>query len=368
MSNVRAHSQDDLRMLRGSVRTLFERAGGIARARNARDKGWDRQVMNELAHAGVLGVAAPEAVGGLGMGLTAAGVIVEEVGRALTPEPVVSAIALAIGMIQRVCPGDAMLATAISGKIACALAWQERGLRGYSDQMACRFDGKVLNGSKAWIAGAVGADQLLVVAQNDSKPVLVALDADGKGIYSELRRQSDGSQLCDIDFVDAPAKVLAEGSVVSEALSGVVADATALAAAELVGVSAKALELTLDYVKTREQFGKPIGSFQVIQHRAVDLYVSQQVAEAGVSEALARMHVFTDPRARAREASRAKARACSTAKKITRESIQLHGAVGYADEFDIGLFLNRALVLSAWLGDAAYHRAQWMDALEAKAG
>lgn len=368
MSNVRAHSQDDLRMLRGSVRTLFERAGGIARARNARDKGWDRQVMNELAHSGVLGVAAPEAVGGLGMGLTAAGVIAEEVGRALAPEPVVPAIALAIGMIQRACPGDAMLAPALSGEITFALAWQERDPRSYPDQMACRFDGKVLNGSKAWVAGAVGADQLLVVAQNNSQPVLVALDADGKGIYSEPRRQSDGRQLCDIGFVDAPARLLVEGSVVSEALSGVVADATALAAAELVGVSAKALELTLDYVKTREQFGKPIGSFQVIQHRAVDLYVSQQVAEAGVSEALARMHVFTDPRARAREASRAKARACSTAKKITRESIQLHGAVGYADEFDIGLFLNRALVLSAWLGDAAYHRAQWMDALEAKAG
>lgn len=354
-------------MLRESVRTLLGRVGGIARARNARDKGWDRQVMNELAHAGVLGVAAPEAVGGLGMGFTAAGVIAEEVGRALAPEPVVPAIALAIGMIQRACPGDAMLAAAIGGEIACALAWQERGPRGYPDQMACRFDGKVLNGSKAWIAGAVGADSLLVVAQNDSQPVLVALDADGRGISSKLRRQSDGSLLCDIGFVDAPAKVLAEGSVVLEALSGVVADATALAAAELVGVSAKALELTLDYVKTREQFGKPIGSFQVIQHRAVDLYVTQQVAEAGVSEAVARMHVCTDPRARAREASRAKARACSTAKQITRESIQLNGAVGYADEFDIGLFLNRALVLSAWLGDAAYHRAQWMDAVEAKA-
>ncbi len=352
-------------MLRGSVRTLLERAGGIARARNARDKGWDRRVMSQLADAGVLGVATPEAAGGLGMGLAAAGVIAEEVGRALAPEPVASAIALAIGMIQRVCPREKILASAISGETNYVLAWQERGPRGYPDQMACRFDGKMLNGSKAWIAGAVGADQLLVVAQKESQPVLVALDAYGKGIYSELRRQSDGSQLCDIGFVEAPGKLLAEGSVVWEALSSVVADATALAAAELVGLSAKALELTLDYVKTRAQFGKPIGSFQVIQHRAVDLYVSQQVAEAGVSEALARMDAFADPGARMREASRAKARACSTARKITRGSIQLHGAVGYTDELDIGLFLNRALVLSAWLGDEVHHRARWMDAHEA---
>lgn len=358
------HSQEDLRMLRGSVRTLLERAGGIVRARQARDKGWDRQVMSELAHAGMLGVAAPEAVGGLGMGLPAAGVIAEEVGRSLAPEPVVPAIALAIGMIQRVCPGDTMLAAAIGGEITCALAWQERGPQGFPDQLACRFDGKLLNGSKAWVAGAVGADQLLVVAQDNSQPVLVALDVDRKGVHSTPRRQSDGSQLCDIGFADVPGRVLTEGSVVAEALSSVVADATALAAAELLGVSAKALELTLDYVKTREQFGKPIGSFQAIQHRAVDLYIAQQVAEAGVSEALARMDVATDPGARMREASRAKARACSTAKKVTRESIQLHGAVGYTDDFNIGLFLNRALVLSAWLGDAAHHRARWMDALD----
>jgi alkylation response protein AidB-like acyl-CoA dehydrogenase len=156
--------------------------------------------------------------------------------------------------------------------------------------------------------------------------------------------------------------LLAKGPAVAQALEAAVSDTTALTAAELVGVSAKALEITLNYIRTREQFGQPIGAFQVIQHRAVDMYVAQEVAEAGVRDVLALMDATGILHLRARQASRAKARACTAARKITREAIQLHGAVGYTDEFDIGLFLNRALVLSAWLGDAAYHRRLWLAA------
>ena len=367
-TDILSSEQEDLRLLRESVRTLFERAGGSDRARQLRDAGggFDPEMVRELAEAGVFGVAVPEDQGGLGMGLAAGGVIAEEVGRVIAPEPVVSTIGLSLGLLRRLCPDHPKMAQLIGGEISLAVAWQERGPGGAPADATCRYaDGK-LTGGKAWVVGAIGSHGFLVVAEQDDGPVLVLAEADAQGLVIDKRTQADGSSLGELSFSGTPAAELASSGAVLTALAEAVADATALAAAELVGLSERAFEITLDYIKTREQFDKPIGSFQVIQHRAVDLNVMCEVAQAGVREALAQMDSETDPKVRAPIASRAKARAVTAAKKITRDAIQLHGAVGYTDEFDIGLYLNRALVLSAWLGDDAYHRRIWFEAREAE--
>ena len=367
-TDILSSEQEDLRLLRESVRTLFERAGGSDRARQLRDAGggFDPEMVRELAEAGVFGVAVPEDQGGLGMGLAAGGVIAEEVGRVIAPEPVVSTIGLSLGLLRRLCPDHPKMAQLIGGEISLAVAWQERGPGGAPADATCRYaDGK-LTGGKAWVVGAIGSHGFLVVAEQDDGPVLVLAEADAQGLVIDKRTQADGSSLGELSFSGTPAAELARSGAVLTALAEAVADATALAAAELVGLSERAFEITLDYIKTREQFDKPIGSFQVIQHRAVDLNVMCEVAQAGVREALAQMDSETDPKVRAPIASRAKARAVTAAKKITRDAIQLHGAVGYTDEFDIGLYLNRALVLSAWLGDDAYHRRIWFEAREAE--
>ena len=367
-TDILSSEQEDLRLLRESERTLFERAGGSDRARKLRDAGggFDAEMVRELAEAGVFGVAVPEDQGGLGMGLAAGGVIAEEVGRVIAPEPVVSTIGLSLGLLRRLCPDHPKMAQLIGGEISLAVAWQERGPDGAPADATCRYaDGK-LTGGKAWVVGAIGSHGFLVVAEQDDGPVLVLAEADAQGLVIDKRTQADGSSLGELSFSGTPAAELASSGAVLTALAEAVADATALAAAELVGVSERAFEITLDYIKTREQFDKPIGSFQVIQHRAVDLNVMCEVAQAGVREALAQMDSETDPKVRAPIASRAKARAVTAAKKITRDAIQLHGAVGYTDEFDIGLYLNRALVLSAWLGDDAYHRRIWFEAREAE--
>lgn len=368
MSNAAHHDQDDLRLLRESVRTLFERAGGVARARKIRDEGggWDAPVMTELAEAGVFGAVVPEEAGGLGMGLAAAGIIAEEVGRVIAPEPVVASVGLAIGLLRRLCPEHALLTEALGGTTVLATAWQERDAKGLSNTLSCRFENGALTGMKSWVAGVAAASGILVVAEAGDGPALALVEPGGKGIAIDKRRQSDGSILAELHLSGAPAELLAKGPAAAKALEAAVSDTTALTAAELVGVSAKALDITLDYIKTREQFDKSIGSFQVIQHRAVDMHVMQEVAEAGVRDALGLMDATEAPRLRARQASRAKARACTTARKITREAIQLHGAVGYTDEFDIGLYLNRALVLSAWLGDDVHHRRLWLNARNAE--
>jgi len=365
---MNSSDQEDLRLLRESARTLFDRAGGSGRARKLRDagNGWDADMVRELAEAGVYGVTIPEDHGGLGMGLAAGGVIAEEVGRVIAPEPVVATVGLTLGMLRRLCPDHPKMEQLISGDITLAVAWQERGPNGGPAEASCRYAGGKLTGSKAWVVGASGAQGFLVVAEGESGPVLVLADAGADGLSVEKRTQADGSAMGELSFSNAPAEELASGSAVQDALGEAVNDATALAAAEIVGLSERAFEIALDYIKTREQFDKPIGSFQVIQHRAVDLNVMCEVAQAGVREALAQMDSETDPKVRAQLASRAKARAVTAAKRITRDAIQLHGAVGYTDEFDIGLYLNRALVLSAWLGDDAYHRRIWFEAREEK--
>lgn len=365
-TDMLSSDQEDLRLLRESARTLFERAGGSDRARKLRDSsgGWDADIIRELAEAGVFGVTVPEENGGLGMGLAAGGIIAEEVGRVIAPEPVVVTIGLSLGLLRRLCPDHAKMAELVGGETVLAVAWQERGPNGAPAEASCRFADGRLTGGKAWVVGAIGAQGFLIVAEGDNGPVLVLADAGADGLSVEERRQADGSAMGELSFSGTPAEELASGDAVPDALAEAVSDATALAAAELVGLSDRALEITLDYIKTREQFDKPIGSFQVIQHRAVDLNVMREVAQAAVRETLARMDGETDAKRRARLASRAKARAVTAAKKITRDAIQLHGAVGYTDEFDIGLYLNRALVLSAWLGDDAYHRRLWFEARE----
>ena len=365
-TDILSSEQEDLRLLRESARTLFERAGGSDRARKLRDAGdgFDAEMVRELAEAGVFGVAVPEDQGGLGMGLAAAGIIAEEVGRVIAPEPVVLTIGLSLGLLRRLCPDHPKVPQLIGGEASLAVAWQERGPGGAPADATCRYaDGKLFGG-KAWVVGAAGSQGFLVVAEGDDGPVLVLAEVGADGLVTTGRAQADGSSLGELSFSGTPAAELASGAAVQEALSEAVADATALAAAELVGLSQRAFEITLDYIKTREQFDKPIGSFQVIQHRAVDLNVMCEVAQAAVREVLTRMDGETDANIRARLASRAKARAVTAARNVTRDAIQLHGAVGYTDEFDIGLYLNRALVLSAWLGDDAYHRRAWFDARE----
>ena len=127
-----------------------------------------------------------------------------------------------------------------------------------------------------------------------------------------------------------------------------------------MGLVAGEVERTLDYLRTRVQFGKPIGSFQALQHRAVDMYVQKELSRATLGAALAAANEpGCTPERRAAAASSAKARASQAALAICKEALQMHGAIGYTDEYDLGLYFNRALVLSAWLGNAGAHRSRY---------
>ena len=369
----------ELQLLQDSVATLLDRAGVDDRARNARGSrdGVNRAIWTELAEAGVLCVMTDEDAGGLGLGLQAGGIIAREFGRTLAPEPFGSVVGLAAGLLERLTSEHTLLGEIISGEKVPSLAWAERDTPNSEGgkpntnpnndealEYQTHYDAGKLNGTKAWVARAGVADIHMVIASNPIGTGLYLVDAVADGITTKATKQSDGSFLYDITYVETPATLIAEGPEVTKALNASIDDATALAASELLGVAGEALKLTIEFLKTREQFGKPIGTFQALQHRAVDMHIAYEIADAGIKRSLAIMDATDwskDPTTRGREASRAKARAGDAAQKITRETIQMHGAVGYTDEFDIGLYLNRALTLSAWLGDATTHRKRWLE-------
>jgi alkylation response protein AidB-like acyl-CoA dehydrogenase len=167
----------------------------------------------------------------------------------------------------------------------------------------------------------------------------------------------DGGGFGTLHLHDAPGALVLEDAAAPLARA---IDRAALAtAAELLGVAEAAFAMTLDYLKTRTQFGRAIGSFQALQHRAADLRIQLALTRASIDAAVAAIEAGAQGTRRAAAVSQAKARASDTGMLVTRQAIQLHGGIGYTDEHDIGLYLKRAMVLSALYGNASLHRARF---------
>jgi alkylation response protein AidB-like acyl-CoA dehydrogenase len=256
----------------------------------------------------------------------------------------------------------------VNGQHVAALAWQETpGALDHThiSTRATPFEGGFrLNGAKRYVAGAPGADIYIVAARSENGLVLGAIDGGAPGATLQLQSLADGRNAgtLELDDVVLPRdRVAAEGKTAAAVLGRALDRATAIASAELYGVMSRALEMSVDYMKTRVQFGRAIGSFQALQHRAVDLYVQQQLASAVLEESLRELDANPDASRRAAIASRVKARCSEAGVRITREAIQIHGAIGFTDEYDAGLYLKRALVLAAWLGNATLHRRRYAN-------
>ena len=188
------------------------------------------------------------------------------------------------------------------------------------------------------------------------------------GLSSRPEARADGSASARLGFDQVSASAatrVASSTCAGAALALALEHAMTAASAELLGVMDSALTLTLEYLRTRVQFGKPIGSYQALQHRAVDLYIQKELSRAALAAAIATLDDPTcTPERRATAASGVKARASQAALAICNEALQMHGAIGFTDEYDLGLYLNRALVLSAWLGNASAHRRRYSSLLE----
>ena len=358
-------------LLRDSVADFITRGTDVARMRRLRgaDPGFEREIWRQMAGFGWLGILVPEAHGGSGLGFAEMRIVVEGLARVLVPEPVCASAVLAGGVLRHAAAGGKaaeLLSAMAAGELIPALAWQERAgnIDPRSSQVRAQpFEGGYkLGGAKHFVHGAAGADGYLVSAARADGLLVVWVPAGSSGVALERVPLADGRTMATLklaDVVVSREQVIAEGATAERALERALDETMVMIGAELGGIMRRALDMSLDYMRTRTQFGKPIGSFQALAHRAVDLYLQRELASAVLDDAVAALDAGVEPKRRAAIASRVKARSSDAGLRVTRESIQIHGAIGFTDEYDIGLYLKRAMVLAAWLGNGALHRRRY---------
>ena len=356
---------DDQRMLQETAAAFLRDEGGPAKQlRHWRDSGctdgFGTDLWKQFGELGLTGICIPESHGGLGMGSVEAALVLEEIGRNLTPSPFLMTSVVGTRIIEGTAHADRWYPSILSGKAVLTLAIDE-GPHHRPDEIALsaerRGNGFVLNGSKQFVVQVSAADMIVTAARTDGGVTLFAVPKGVADIDSVTLADSskaghltfDGVELDSdavIGEVDAGAGILRRG--LNAARTG--------AAAELVGVAAGASAMTLDYLKQRKQFGKPIGEFQALQHRSAHLYAEIEIAWAAALKAAQTLD-SGDERAEL-HASVAKAKAASVASLAVREGVQMHGGIGMTDEHDIGLFMKRAAVLGELFGDQYHHRGR----------
>ncbi len=363
-------SNDTAEAFRDSARDFLSRSETIARLRSLREskEGFDRMSWQSLAHAGWPAVFISEQDGGLGLHLREMSAIAEEVGKHLLPEPYIASAVQATVALSR-CPQGALRSLLLeqlsTGELIAGLAWQEQLGQLTCEQTTTNVkstgDGYTLSGIKRFVLPGPGADGWLVLAMEASTPMLLWMPRDTDGVVNKDLRSVDGSIMREMHinraFVPA-SHVLAQGPAVFVAVNEANDYARIIQSAEMLGVMRHSLAATLEYLNTRKQFGRPIGSFQALKHRAVDAYIQVELSAACLSEVLGLMEQGGSG---SLLSSRLKARCASAALLVTRMAIQFHGAMGYTDECDIGLYFKRALHLSSWLGNVEQHRKRYFN-------
>jgi alkylation response protein AidB-like acyl-CoA dehydrogenase len=362
---------DDQKMLQETASTFLAEEGSIAKQlRHWRDSGctdgYGTDLWKQFGELGLTGICIPEDKGGLGLGAVEAALVLEEIGRNLTPSPFLTTAVVGANAIAGTSHAERWYPAILSGEAVLTLAVDE-SRRHAPEQTALaaerRGNGFVLNGTKQFVVHGNSADVVLTVARTTGSPG----DREGLTLFAvpkgtaevESVTLADSSKAARITFenveLDADAVV---GDVDNgwAPLSRALNAGRAGAAAELVGVAAGASTMTVDYLKQRKQFGKLIGEFQALQHRAAHLYGEIEIARAAALKA-AELIDSGDSRSELMTAV-AKAKAADVASLAVREGVQMHGGIGMTDEHDIGLFLKREAVLGELFGDVYYHRSR----------
>ena len=360
---------DDQKMLQETAASFLRDEGGPAKQlRHWRDTGctdgYGTDFWQQFGELGLTGICIPEALGGLGLGVVEAALVLEEIGRNLTPSPFLTTAVVGARAIEGTAHADRWYPEILAGKAVLALAVDENR-RHAPEQTALkaerRGNGFVLNGAKQFVVHGNSADMVLTAARTAGaagETEGITLFAVPKGAAeTEAVALADSSKAARLTFnnveLDADA-VVGEVDGGWAPLSRALSAGRAGAAAELVGVAAGAIAMTIDYLKQRKQFGKLIGEFQALQHRAAHLYGEIEIARAAALKA-AELVDSNDPQADLLVAV-AKAKAASVSKLAVQEGVQMHGGIGMTDEHDIGLYMKRDAVLGELFGDTYFHR------------
>ncbi len=362
-------------MLRDSARGLISDKAPVSHLRQLRDSkdatGFSRELWKAFAEMGFSGLLVPERLGGSGLGCVEAGVVMEEIGRTLMPSPFLATAVLAASALSRggsVAQQSEYLPKISDGSLLAALAVDEgakhRPLQ--TNMQAVRSgNGFKLSGDKAFVVDGHTADLLIVAARSAGKAgerdglTLFLVDPGSKGIEIERTAMVDSHNAARIKFSNAEVNadgVLGEVDGGYQLLEGVLNIGRGAVAAEMVGLSEEVFGRTVNYLKERKQFGKLIGEFQALQHRAAQLYIEIEITRAAVLKALQTLDGNFENAGAA--VAVAKARAGSTATSAVQEGVQMHGGMGMTDQFDIGFFMKRARVCQEMFGDSNFHADQ----------
>jgi alkylation response protein AidB-like acyl-CoA dehydrogenase len=362
---------DDQKMLKETAANFLAEEGSIAkqlrhwRDINCRD-GFGHGLWKQFAELGLNGICIPESHGGMGLGAVEAALVLEEIGRNLTPSPFLGSAVVGARAIQGTKHADRWYPGILSGEAVLAFAVDE-GPCHAPEQTALEArrqgNGFVLSGAKQFVVQGGSADMIVTAARTTGSPgerdglTLFAVPKDAAGLAVDNLSMVDSSKAARLAFdnvaLDADA-VIGEVDNGWQPLQRALNAGGAGASAELVGVASGASTMTLDYLKQRKQFGKLIGEFQALQHRAAHLYAEIEIARAAAFKAAALLD-SGDERAEL-FVSVAKAKAATVASLAVSEGVQMHGGIGMTDEHDIALFMKREAVLGELFGDVYYHR------------
>lgn len=341
---------ESIEMIRDSARGLL--GAEMARIRKLRftEPGFDPALLCQMGEAGWIGLAVSEEAGGTGLGMGEMVALAEEMGRSLAPEPLIGC-ALSADLLAAAGATE-LLGQLLAGEAVVLTAWQDR-----ANTLALA---STADGARSFVPMAAGATHILWPVTESGKVALHLLTRDQVEITVESTQ--DGGHLGTVapkPFTGhGPGQHIADD--VAVALAAALDRAALATAASLLGGMEASFAMTLEYLKTRQQFGKIIGTFQALQHKAADAKIQVALTRAAVEQAAVALDDGATGDAAKAIVSRAKARASEAAMLVAQACVQLHGGIGYTDDYDVGLYMRRAMVQAPALGGAALHRKRFM--------
>jgi alkylation response protein AidB-like acyl-CoA dehydrogenase len=367
-------------MIRDGAKSWVQEKSPVTVFRKLRDSGnpdgFDRAAWKEMAEMGWAGILIPEEFGGTGLGYLTLGLVLEETGRTLTASPLVST-ALTATTALLLGGNDAQkkkyLPQIAEGKLIATLAVDE-GPHHAPEKIALKAEksgsGYKLNGKKNFVLDGGVADLIIVAARTSGKPgdkngiTLFLVDGRANGLSREKLKTVDSRGVANLTFANVEVgadAILGSADQGDGLLESILDRARAGLAAEMLGHAMQSFDVTLDYLKTRVQFGQVIGTFQALQHRAAKMFTDLELARSCVEGAL--QAIDRDANDVAQLASLAKAKVGDLVHLVSNEMVQMHGGIGMTDAHDAGLYLKRARAQEATFGGSSYHRDRYATLL-----
>ena len=350
-------------MLRDAAKSWVQEKSPVTAFRKMRDSGvelgYDTAAWNEMAEMGWAGVIIPEEYGGSDFGYRSLGLVLEETGRTLTASPL---LASALGAASALILGgsdaqkSAWLSKIAEGTAIATLAVDE-GPHHRPDKVATTVAGGKLSGKKTFVLEGMAANVFVVSATSGGAIELYLVAADAPGVTRTKLSLADSRGAANVTFDNvavSDADKLTGGSAL---LEKTLDRARAGISAEMLGAAVQAFEITLDYLKTRVQFGQVIGSFQALQHRAAKMFTELELSRSAVEAALTA--IDNDAPDTPELVSLAKAKMGDTFHLVSNEMVQMHGGIGMTDAHDAGFYLKRARAAEAAFGNQAFHRDRY---------